>query len=93
MSPLAYRILAVFINHVQRCYQGEFGRGHLAAWTLSEMMGWETTAINGVDVKIHPLNKEQKALRELIDHGIVEEIPELPERFRLIVVVEVPVNG
>lgn len=85
MSPLAWRILSLFIDHVQRAYGGEYGRGYIAAWNLGEQLGGSASTINGVDVKIAPQNAEQRALRELIVLGIVEEMKELPERFRLVV--------
>jgi len=85
MSPLAWRILALFIAHVERVYKGEFGHGYIASWTLGKMLGGDASTINGADVKIHPQNEYQQALRELVDLGIVREKPDLPERFELVV--------
>lgn len=84
MSELAWQILAIFVQQTIHAYQGDFTRGYIAAWTLGEHLG-DATLINGVDVKIRPQNKYQRALRELIDKSLVEEMPELPERFRLVV--------
>jgi hypothetical protein len=85
MSVLAWKILALFVNDIAAVYLGEYGRGYITAWTLGEKLGGDATTINGVDVKIRPLNEYQRALRELIDLGLVEEMSELPERFRLVV--------
>ena len=85
MSPLAYQILALFIDHVQRVHHGEYGRGYIASWTLGEMLGLSASSIDAVRVKIHPSNTHEKALKELVDHGIVEEVKDLGCRYRLVV--------
>jgi hypothetical protein len=85
MTELAWRILALFIEQTQHGYQGEWKRGYFAAWTLGEQLGGDATTIQGVTTKHHPRNAHEKALRELIDLGIVEELPNLGERFRLVV--------
>jgi hypothetical protein len=89
MSPLALRILDLFIdhakgrnNHKEDWY--ERYQGYIAGWSLKKLLAPDAN-INGVDVKIAPKNEYQRALRELIDLGIVQEKPDLPERFELVV--------
>jgi hypothetical protein len=76
-------VLILIIEYTRKQHRGEYG--YIAAWTLGEKLGGDATTINGVDVKIRPQNEHQRALRELIDLGLVEEMAELPERFRLVV--------
>jgi hypothetical protein len=85
MSILAWRILALFIDHVQRLYKGEYGRGYIPAWTLGELLGQDASTIQAVPTRISPRNEYEQALRELLDLGLVEELPMLHERFQLVV--------
>jgi hypothetical protein len=85
MSPLAWRILALFIDHVQRIYKGEYGRGYIPAWTLGELVGGDAATIQAVTTRLGPRNEYEQALKELLDLGIVEELPMLHERFQLVV--------
>ena len=81
MSPLAWKILALFISHSK----GEFGRGYIAGWTLAAMLGVEVGTIQGATVKMLPQNEYEQALHDLIELGIVEEMSDLGERFHLVV--------
>lgn len=85
MSPLAWRLLALFLEHVQHIHSGDCRYGYIAAWNLGTSLGGDATTIQAVRVKIHPSNEYEAALKELIDRGLVEEMPELGERFRLVV--------
>ena len=85
MSPLAYQILALFMGHVQRVYKGEYGRGYIASWTLGELIADDASTIDVMHVKYKPENKYEAALKELVDHGIVEEMKDLGCRYRLVV--------
>lgn len=84
MSELAWKILAILMDNSNRVH-GAYGRGYLPSWTLGERLGGNATTIDSVHVKIHPYNEHESALRELIDLGLVEEMEELPCRYRLIV--------
>lgn len=81
MSPLAWKILALFINHSK----GEFGRGYIAGWSLATMLGVEVGTIQGATVQHGPQNEYEIALHDLVELGLVEEMQELPERFHLVV--------
>ena len=83
MTELAWRILALFVERTHNLHNDEWGRSYLAAWTLGTLLGGDAGTIQGVTTRIHPRNVYEKALRELIDKGLVEEIPDLGERFRL----------
>jgi hypothetical protein len=82
MSPLAWDILALFVSQTKKTYHGEWGHGYIASWTLGEILGGK---IDAAYVKICPETPEEKALKELVDLGLVEEVPKLGERFRLVV--------
>jgi len=84
MSELAWKILAILMEHAKKVY-GEYGRGYLASWTLGERLGGDASTIDSIAVKLNPRNEEEAALSELLDLGLVEEMEELPCRYRLIV--------
>jgi hypothetical protein len=90
MSPLALRILDLFIDHAkgrnkndERWYENSLG--YIASWTLSEKLGGTASMLDAVRVKIHPENEYEAALRELIDLGLIEEMKDLGCRFKLVV--------
>lgn len=83
MSELAWHILFILMNNCKR--EGEYGRGYLASWTLGERLGGDANTINPIDVKIHPRNEYESALKELLDLGMVEEMEDLHCRYRLVV--------
>jgi len=90
MSPLALRILDIFINHAkvrnkndEHWYENSLG--YIASWTLGEMLDGDATTIQAATVHHNPGNEYELALRELIDLGLVREMPKLGERFELIV--------
>lgn len=86
MSPLAWKMLSVFIEQVNRYYKREFdGRGYISAWSLCDMMCVGRGTIQGATVQHVPQNEYEQALHDLIELGLVEEMTELPERFRLVV--------
>lgn len=59
--------------------------GYIASWTLGEMLDGDPTTIQSATVHHHPGNEYEIALRELIDLGLVREMPNLGERFELVV--------
>ena len=81
MSELAWRILAILIAHSQ---EREW-HGYMAGWTLGERLGQRASTIQGAHVKFGVGNEYEQALRELVALGIVEEMPNLGERWRLVV--------
>lgn len=84
MSPLAWKILSIIMNAVKRDKdEPEQWTGYIAGWSLNQLLGYEAN-INGVDVK-YPHNDCQRAMKELIDAGLIREKPDLPERFELVV--------
>lgn len=83
MSNLAWHILFILMNNCKQ--EREYGRGYMASWTLGERLGGDATTINSIDVKIRPRNKEEAALRELLDLGMVEEMEDLHCRYQLVV--------
>lgn len=89
MSPLAWKILMIFIDHAKQRNKNEAWYenypGYIAAWDLGKMLGGDGLTINPVDTKIYPRNEQEAALKELIDHGLVEEMEELHCRYRLVV--------
>lgn len=84
MTPLAWRILALFIEQVQAIY-GEFGRGYLATWHICDKLEVPRMTIQAPTVLHGPGNEYEHAMRELVDRGLIEEMPNLGERFHLIV--------
>ena len=85
MTPLAWRILTLFIRQVQKACNSEYGRGYLAVWHLCDDLGIERNTIQAATVLHHPGNEYELAMRELVDKGLIEEMPDLGERFHLIV--------
>lgn len=153
MSPLAWRILMIFIDHAKRRSKNESWYegypGHITGWDMNlildgldpqvaqrdahltnmaldplsaicPLLSWnhvqetgsrqaiwakqpvepigprqlsrcatrgldidDNAQINGVDVK-YPHNDSQRAMKELIDSGLIREIPDLHERFELV---------
>lgn len=84
MTPLAWRILALFIEQVQTIY-GEYGRGYLATWHICDKLEVPRMTIQAVSVLHGPSNEYERAMRELVDHGLIVEMPTLGERFHLVV--------
>lgn len=75
MSELAWKILSILME-----------RGsYMAGWTLGEKLGQDASTIQGAHVKHGIGNEYEQALRELVTLGIVEEMPNLGERWRLVV--------
>ncbi len=91
MSPLAWRILSIFIERATRLHDGEFWlvHDHVASWSIGELLGGDRSTIDPVALKYTPRNPEEASLRELIDLKLVEEMAALPCRYRLIVKEEV----
>jgi len=90
MSPLALRVLDIFIDHAKGRNKDkedwyEQPLGYIASWTLGEMLDGDATTIQAATVHHNPGNEYEIALRELIDLGIVQEMPKLGERFELVV--------
>lgn len=89
MSPLAWRILMIFIDHAKQRNKNEEWYndypGYIASWDLDKMLGGDANTINPVNTKINPRNEQETALKELLDLGLVEEMEELHCRYRLIV--------
>jgi len=87
MTPLAWRILAIFVDHIQK--RGDDSRdwhyGYIASWTLGIWLGGTANTIDTIALKYNPRNEYEVALRELLDLGIVEEMEELHCRYRLVV--------
>lgn len=81
MSELAWRILAILIA----CSQEREWRGYMAGWTLGEKLGQSASTIQGAHVKYNTGNEYEKALHELVERGLVEEMPDLGERWRIVV--------
>lgn len=92
MSPLAWRILMIFIDHAKQrnkneaWYEGYLG--HITGWDMNLILDGldidDNAQINGVSVK-YPHNDCQRAMKELIDAGLIREMPNLGERFELVV--------
>lgn len=78
MSEAAWKILALFFADHKRNRPSYY----LASWHLKEALGVE---IDAAHVKIAPRNEYEQALHDLIELGIMEEMPNLGERFHLIV--------
>lgn len=85
MSILAWHILYLFVSQTEKTHKGEYGRGSIATWTLTNILNTGNETIDAAHVKIYPQNKYEAALKELVDLGLVEEMPDLGERFRLVV--------
>ena len=85
MSKLAWRILAVLMEH---CDAYGTWQGYLAGWTLGEQLGQSASEIQAARVlhgAAYTQNECERALRELVDKGLVEEMPNLGERWQLVV--------
>jgi len=91
MTELAWRILTLLLAHAQRrAAEGlpldltglPLSRGHLAAWHIGEQLG-----VGPMEVQWRfPQNEYDSAMYELIvDKGLVEEQPDLGQRYRLCV--------
>jgi hypothetical protein len=78
MSKLAWDILEILLRqrHIS---------SYIAAWTLGEKLGGDASTIQAIRTKIHPENDYERALKELLDLGIVKELEDLHERFMLVV--------
>ena len=66
----------------------ELKGGYITSWHLGKALGGDATSIQAADVlhgsewAQHPY---EQALRELVDMGIVEEVPNLGERWHLVI--------
>lgn len=85
MTPLAWRILALFVDQVQTARKGEYGYGYLATWHLCDRLNVPRMTIQAAHVLHGPGNEYERAMRELVDRGLIEEMPNLGERFHLVV--------
>lgn len=88
MTPLAWHILMLFIDHAKQrnkneCWYNNYP-GYIASWTLGEMLGGTASTIDAIRVKIHPQNELEAALKELVDKGLVEEMEDLHCRYKLV---------
>jgi hypothetical protein len=81
MSEIAWRIVALFFEG--HGFQG--GMRYIAGWTLGEMLGQDAATIQAAHVRHHPENKYEQAMKELVSLGLIEELPDLGERWRLVV--------
>lgn len=92
MTPLAWHILMIFLDHAKQRNKREDWYndypGYIAGWTMNhhlEEQGIDDDAkIDGVSVR-YPHNDSQRAMKELIDLGLIREMPNLGERFELVV--------
>ena len=79
LSERAQRILEILYDLKGR---------YIAGRTLGEQLGGTASSIQGASV-LHgsewTQNDYEKALRELVDLGVVEEVPHLSERWHLVV--------
>lgn len=82
MSIVAWKILAEFIRHFE-----QNNLNYMPTWTLSKMLG-TTETIEASSVKHCPTNEYEAGLKELVDLGLIAEIPDLGERFKLVVKVQ-----
>jgi hypothetical protein len=82
MSVLAWRILSVLVEHAA---ERDFESGYMAGWTLGKRLGGDASTIQAAHVKFNTGNEYEKALHELVQLGIVEEMPDLGERWKLVV--------
>jgi hypothetical protein len=79
MSKLAWRILAILLAHAQT--RPDLGFAYLAAWTIGERLG-----LGAIEFMWqYPQDEKDQAMRELIYKGLVEELPDLGQRYRLVV--------
>ncbi len=76
LSPLAYAMLGVIAEWSCRSGYG----GYIASWHIVEAIP-EAQGLNVVCSNDHPANA---ALLELQRSGLVEELPDLPLRYRLL---------
>jgi hypothetical protein len=88
MSTLAWKILSLFVNQTERTYKGEYGRGYLACWSIRELLGTDEI-FDSVGIKyagsLYHTGKCELAMHELVTLGLIEEVPDLGERYRLVV--------
>ena len=80
MSEAAWKILTLFLEN--GWYDEKAKRRYFASWHFSKALDCKIDAAN---VKHNPRNEYEQALHDLIDLGLVEEMPNLGERFHLIV--------
>ena len=86
MSIQAWKILSLFIKHTETRFNGDYGRGYLACWHITEKLGVDVSLLNSIGVKRpHADNKLEQAMHELVQLGLIEEVPDLGERYRLVV--------
>lgn len=69
MSEAAWKILSLFLDG----WNGK-RRSYFASWHLRDVLGCQIDAAN---VKIAPRNEYEQALHDLIELGLVEEMPNL----------------
>lgn len=77
MSKLAWEILRVILNYVH----SDMSRHYIATWTIAKDLGVDA----GVFRTRLPKTAYDEALNELVANKLVEELPDLGQRFRLIV--------
>jgi hypothetical protein len=78
LSALAWRILSILLKWKQAGFAG------MPGWFIAEQLG-TARSIKSARVKRFPVNEYEAALRELVEKGLVEELPDLGERWRLVV--------
>lgn len=82
MSELAWKILAILLD------RGDNVRTHIAGWHLGKLLGGDAASIQAAHVLHggrHTQNKYERAMRELVGLGLIEEMSDLGERWRLVV--------
>lgn len=84
MSELAWRILAIFLD---RCEDGRFAHVYLPGWTIRKLLAADCSIDAATILHGHAnaQNECERAMRELVDKGLIEQMPNLGERWRLVV--------
>ena len=88
MSEEAWRIIAAFfVGEGFNRFTQEGMLRSLAGWTLKKLLDTDESidAAQVLHGGKHTQNKWERALRELVDLGLIEENPNLGERWRLVV--------
>lgn len=75
LSPLAQRMLNIITEATKPDDKGSY----IEAWTICDQLGVSRGELNCAI----PGTKYDKALKELLDAGLIEELPELHQRYRL----------
>ena len=82
MSQRAWLILSLLMHHASQETNTYDAQRYLAAWDLTTILQCEMISSGYL---IYPQTPEEKALKELVDVGIVEELDDLHLRFRLVI--------